>query len=255
MPLKIGVLGVRPGSTASNYAASLIMSLSKEHSVVAIDGDCAGGNLPLLLGIKDPDTGLEFFYKNRQKEINQKDLESQMLQCNLNDKITVIPGFIERCGPKTSSLLDSMKNGIENIQKEIVVIDLGSPFHYPELSQIFQEGNAIQHFFDYVFVVMTDDPVLAGRNIENLRGSRIIEAPKGVGATEFYQEEDAKFRLVMMRKHHKDVSKIIIDQLTYHLGPFKVINDWLWNDKINDIVNADHFTPLPYNYKEQLFLQ
>jgi len=207
-PLRVGVASVRAGNGATGFAAALAWSSARDRGTMLVDADGAGGTVASLLGIDDSRSLANVYSPHG---IATADLERQAVTVAARPRLRVVPGFRDpsRPGPHTAELLVP---AVEGLPEEMVVVDCGAPFAYPDLVAREGAARALGHAFHAVFIVVRAESDLLDNTVRTLRTLTIPRA-----------------RLVLVRPaHRRGVTEAIV-LLQAALSGYPLACEWEWN--------------------------
>ena len=173
-----------------------------------VDADGAGGTVASLLGIEDS-RSLATAYSPHG--IGVEDLERQAITLRSRPRLRVVPGFRDpgRPGSHTAEVLFP---ALERLPEELVVVDVGTPFAYPDL--VDREGitRALAAAFHAVLIVLRTESDLLDSAVHTLRALAIPRA-----------------RLVLVRPAHRRGVAEARTLLGEVLPTYPVAAEWEWN--------------------------
>jgi MinD-like ATPase involved in chromosome partitioning or flagellar assembly len=207
-PLRVGVASVRAGNGATGFAAGLAWSSARDRGTMLVDADGAGGTVASLLGIDDS-RSLANVYSPRG--IATTELERQAVALSARPRLRVVPGFRDpgRPGSHTAELLVA---AIEGLPEEMVVVDCGTPFAYPDLVDREGAARSLGFALHAVFIVVRAESDLLDNAVRILRTLTIPRA-----------------RLVLVRPAHRRGVSEAIDLLEAALPGYPLACEWEWN--------------------------
>jgi len=207
-PLRVGVVGVRAGNGATGYAAALAWSSAQDRGTMLIDADGAGGTIAALLGIEDSRSLANVYSPHG---IGTADLERQAVTLAARPRLRVVPGFRDpgRPGSHTAEMLVP---ALEGLPEELVVVDCGTPFAYPDLIDRDAAARALGTAFHAVFIVLRAESDLLDNAVRTLRSLVVPRA-----------------RLVLVRPAHRRGLQEAADLLQVALRTYPVAAEWEWN--------------------------
>jgi len=207
-PLRIGVAGVRAGQGATGYAASLAWSSAHDRGTMLVDADGAGGTIAGLLGIEDS-RSLANVYS--PQGVNVADLERQAVTMSSRPRLRVVPGFRDPSRPG-SHTAEVLVPALERLPDELVVVDVGAPFAYPDLVDREGSARAMAAAFHSVLIVVRVESDLLDNAVRTLRPLAIARA-----------------RLVLVRPAHRRGMAEAAALLREALPAYPVAGEWEWN--------------------------
>ncbi len=173
-----------------------------------IDADGAGGTIASLLGIEDSRSLANVYSPHG---IGVADLERQAVTLSARPRLRVVPGFRDpgRPGSHTAEVL---MTALEGLPEELVVVDCGTPFAYPDLIDRDAAARALGAAFHAVFIVLRAESDLLDNAVRTLRSLVVPRA-----------------RLVLVRPQHRRGLQETIDLLEVALPTYPVAAEWEWN--------------------------
>jgi MinD-like ATPase involved in chromosome partitioning or flagellar assembly len=207
-PLRVGVAGVRAGSGATGFAAALAWSSARDRGTMLVDADGAGGTVASLLGIDDTRSLANVYSPHG---IATAELERQAITLGSRPRLRVVPGFRDpgRPGAHTAELLVP---ALEGLPEELVVVDCGTPFAYPDLVDGDAAARALGFALHAVFIVVRAESDLLDNAVRTLRTLTIPRA-----------------RLVLVRPAHRRGVSEAIELLQAALPGYPLACEWEWN--------------------------
>jgi MinD-like ATPase involved in chromosome partitioning or flagellar assembly len=207
-PLRVGVAGVRAGSGATGFAAALAWSSARDRGTMLVDADGAGGTAASLLGIDDTRCLANVYSPHG---IATTELERQAITLGSRPRLRVVPGFRDpgRPGSHTAELLVP---ALEGLPEEMVVVDCGTPFAYPDLVDREGAARALGVALHAVYIVVRAESDLLDNAVRTLRTLPIPRA-----------------RLVLVRPAHRRGVSEAIELLQAALPGYPLACEWEWN--------------------------
>ena len=207
-PLCIGVAGIRQGQGATGLALSLAWSSARDRSTVLIDVDGAGGTLADMLAIDDRRC-LQNVYSPRG--VSAEELERQAVTVAGHPRLRVVAGF-RGPGPSGATTAAMLAPAINDLEDELAVLDLGTPFAYPELVQRDRAAQAVAGVCHAVLIAVRVEDDLLGHAIRTLSTTHVPRA-----------------RLVLVRPAHRRGVDEAVALLSEKLPEYPVAVEWEWN--------------------------
>ncbi len=205
-PLRIGVTGVRAGQGATGYALALAWSSARDRATVLLDVDGAGGTLGDMLGVDD-----RRCLQNVYSPHGVQDLERQAITVGGHERLRVVLGF-RGPGPSGADVAALLLPALSELPDDLAVIDLGTPFAYPELVQRERAVQAVATACHAVLVVVRIEDDLLAHAIRTLSVARIPRA-----------------RLILVRPPHRRGVDEAVALLRERLPEYPVAGEWEWN--------------------------
>jgi len=207
-PLRVGVAGVRAGNGATGFAAALAWSSARDRGTMLVDADGAGGTVASLLGIDDTRSLANVYSPHG---IATAELERQAITLGSRARLRVVPGFRDpgRPGSHTAELLVP---ALEGLPEEMVVVDCGAPFAYPDLVDREGVARALGLALHAVFIVVRAESDLLDNAVRTLR---MLTIPRA--------------RLVLVRPAHRRGIAEAIELLQAALPGYPLACEWEWN--------------------------
>jgi MinD-like ATPase involved in chromosome partitioning or flagellar assembly len=207
-PLRIGVAGVRAGNGATGYAAALAWSSARDRGTMLIDADGSGGTVATLLGIEDSRSLANVYSPHGLRAV---DLERQAVTLPGRPRLRVVPGFRDPSRPG-SHTAEVLVPALEGLPDELVVVDCGTPFAYPDLVDREATARSLGAAFHAVLIVLRAESDLLDNAVRTLRTLHVPRA-----------------RLVLVRAGHRRGMAEATALARTALPTYPIAAEWEWD--------------------------
>lgn len=177
MPKIITVLTTKDGQGSTTQAVQIAWTLAgQDKRVLLIDCDMSGtGNVADHFNIERGDKSLyAFLYK---PNLAASDIERQAVQHPRKPGLWVVPGLRGGSGYSVFKMLPVLRQALENVPFEYVVLDIGAPLAHPDISvkpnEVAEVISAASH---HVLVVVKDSPAQLINSVLLLHGAQFPAA-------------------------------------------------------------------------------
>jgi MinD-like ATPase involved in chromosome partitioning or flagellar assembly len=207
-PVRVGVAGIRAGQGATGYAAALAWSSAHDRATMLIDADGAGGTIASVLGVNDTRSLANVYSPHG---VTTAELESQAITIASRPRLRVVPGFRDpgRPGSYTAHVLQA---AIDGLPEDLVVVDIGAPFAYPDLVDRDRSAEAVAAAFHSLLIVLRVESDLLENAVRVLRALRIPRA-----------------RIVLVRPAHRRGMTEARALLIEALPTYPIAAEWEWD--------------------------
>ena len=226
LPVKtmVGVCTTRAGQTSTYWATALAWTLAESQSVVLVDCDMEGGTIADLLFLDIEERGLANCFGDRPAAT--ADLLAQAVDVPHRTNLRVIPGLRGTVGFEITECLYKLRAGLQGLECDTVVADLGHPLAHAGLRSPRSAAQAICATFQRVFVVVRDEPALISRSIDVLRAARLAHG-----------------EVIICQQRSRAHRRLLVESLERELPDLAIRNGWTWDAQRAARV-ADTGTPM-----------
>jgi MinD-like ATPase involved in chromosome partitioning or flagellar assembly len=206
----LGVCTTRAGQTSTYWATALAWTLAESRSVMLVDCDMEGGTIADLLYLDIAEKGLANCFGDRPAAA--ADLSAQAVAVPHRANLNVIPGLRGTVGFEITECLYKLGSGLQALDCDMVIADLGHPLAHPGLRSPRAAAQAICAVFQRVFVVVRDEPALMSRSIDVLRAARLAHG-----------------ELIICRQRSRSLRRLLVESIERELPDLAIRDGWSWD--------------------------